>query len=60
MRILHTIIEYVRREPRGYSADGRTLGLGLAAALDKTNRQTTAEVEEFLRTRVDVPRQRAA
>jgi hypothetical protein len=60
MRILHTIIEYVRREPRGYSADGRTLGLGLAVAMEKANRRSTAQVEQFLRDRVDVPHQRAA
>lgn len=60
MRMLRSIIEYVRSEPRGFNADGRTIGLGLATAMDKWNRQATAEVEQFLRNRGDVPHQRAA
>lgn len=34
MSALKNVIAAVRRLPRGYSADGRSLGLGLAAALD--------------------------
>ena len=37
--------------PRGYAADGRRLGLGLATAMDKQRRDATRGVEEFLRDR---------
>lgn len=60
MRFLHTFVEFAKRTPRGYNADGRTLGLGLAVAMDKMNRQTTADVEQFLQQRNDIPQQRRA
>ncbi len=34
---------------RGFNADGRTLGLGLALAMEKQRRDTTHKVEEYLR-----------
>lgn len=34
MSVVKSALSAVRRLPRGYSADGRSLGLGLAAALD--------------------------
>lgn len=34
---------------RGFNADGRALGLGLAAAMEKQRRETAREVEEYLR-----------
>jgi len=37
-------------EPRGYNADGRTLGLGLAVAMQKQRKDATLGVEEYLRT----------
>ena len=37
-------------EPRGYNADGRTLGLGLALAMQKQRKDATLGVEEYLRT----------
>ena len=33
----------------GFNADGRTLGLGLAAAMEKQREQATREVENYLR-----------
>ncbi|HEV2781073.1 MAG TPA: hypothetical protein VGX25_16945 [Actinophytocola sp.] len=53
MRTWQTILDYVRRDPRGINADGRTLGLALAVAMEKANQQPTAEVEAFLRRRAD-------
>ena len=34
---------------RGFNADGRVLGLGLAVALEKQRREATREVEQYLR-----------
>lgn len=34
MSFVNSALSAVRRLPRGYSADGRSLGLGLAAALE--------------------------
>jgi len=34
---------------RGFNADGRALGLGLAAAMEKQRREAAREVEDFLR-----------
>lgn len=36
-------------ERRGYNADGRTLGLGLALAMEKQRKDATRGVEEYLR-----------
>jgi hypothetical protein len=36
--------------PRGFAADGRRLGLGLATAMRKQREVTTRGVEEYLRT----------
>lgn len=60
MRFLHTFIEFAKRAPRGHNADGRAMGLGLAVAMARANRQTTADVEQFLRHRTDIPQQRRA
>jgi len=35
--------------PRGFAADGRRLGLGLATALEKQRKADTHEVEKYLR-----------
>lgn len=35
--------------PRGWLADGRTLGLGLATAMEKQRQQNAREVENYLR-----------
>jgi len=37
-------------ERGGYNADGRTLGLGLAVAMQKQRKDATLGVEEYLRT----------
>jgi len=39
--------------PRGFNADGRTLGLGLAAAMDKQRAEAAQEVEDYLRSTAD-------
>jgi hypothetical protein len=45
MRTLFTI--------RGFGADGRILGLGLAAAMDKQRREAARDVEAYLRRGTD-------
>lgn len=35
--------------PRGFSADGRRLGLGLAIAMAEQRRATAVEAEQYLR-----------
>ncbi|MGH3876758.1 MAG: hypothetical protein ACRDSK_06930 [Actinophytocola sp.] len=37
------------RLPRGFNADGRTLGLGLALAMEKQRQEATRGVEDYLR-----------
>ena len=34
---------------RGFNADGRSLGLGLAAAMEKQRREAARDVEDYLR-----------
>jgi hypothetical protein len=46
------------RERRGFAADGRTLGLGLATAMEKARENAPTEVEDFLRERTTDERQR--
>jgi hypothetical protein len=58
MRNWRKIFEPLTREPLGFAADGRTLGLGLATALEKTRQDTASDVEEFLRRQTDDERQR--
>jgi hypothetical protein len=43
-------------EPRGFNAEGRVLGLGLATAEEEARRQATAEVVHFLRSHTAEPR----
>lgn len=49
MRIWQRIVENLTRDPRGFNADGRPIGLALATAMDNARRESPAEVEEFLR-----------
>lgn len=35
--------------PRGFAADGRRLGLGLATAMEKQRQDSALEVEQYLR-----------
>jgi hypothetical protein len=58
MRNWRKIFEPLTREPLGFAADGRTLGLGLATALEKARQDTASDVEEFLRRQTDDERQR--
>jgi len=44
------IVKSLTRSPRGYLADGRTLGLGLATAMHEQRQQAAREVEDYLRT----------
>jgi len=37
------------RTLRGFNADGRSLGLGLAVAMEKQRQEAAREVENFLR-----------
>ena len=49
MRIWRTLVTTLTSSPRGWSADGRGLGLGLATALAAQRAQATREVEDYLR-----------
>jgi hypothetical protein len=44
-----TTFKGLTSSPRGYLADGRTLGLGLATAMEKQRQQAAREVEDYLR-----------
>jgi hypothetical protein len=37
------------QSPRGFNADGRALGLGLAVAMEKQRKEAAREVEQYLR-----------
>jgi hypothetical protein len=39
---------------RGFNADGRAMGLGLAVAMEKQRQEAAREVEDYLRRRQDV------
>jgi hypothetical protein len=42
-------LKSLTNSPRGYAADGRRLGLGLATAMEKQRQETSREAEEYLR-----------
>jgi hypothetical protein len=50
MRNLREILKSLSNAPRGFNADGRTLGLGLAVAMEKQRQDNHRKVEEYLRT----------
>ncbi|WP_235999169.1 hypothetical protein [Qaidamihabitans albus] len=50
------VLKFLTDEPRGFNADGRSLGLGLATAQAEAQQRATAEVEDFLRSRAAEPR----
>ncbi len=50
MRNWREIFKSLTYSPRGYNADGRTLGLGLATAMEKQRQQTAHEAEVYLRS----------
>lgn len=60
MRNWRKLFEPLTRSRRGYAADGRTLGLGLATALENSRQDATAEVKEFIGGPVAAERQRLA
>ncbi|MPY98134.1 MAG: hypothetical protein GEU97_09060 [Actinophytocola sp.] len=49
MRSWKELLATLTREPRGFNADGRMIGLGLHAAQRESEQQATAEVETYLR-----------
>ena len=49
MRTWRELIKAFTSSPRGWSADGRTLGLGLAMAMETQRAQSAREVEDYLR-----------
>jgi len=53
MRNWRELIKALTSSPRGWSADGRGLGLGLATAMEKQRAQATHEVEDYLRRNTD-------
>jgi hypothetical protein len=42
-------LKSLTNSPRGFAADGRRLGLGLATAMEKQRQAATHEVEQYLR-----------
>jgi hypothetical protein len=42
-------LKTLTNSPRGFNADGRTLGLGLATAMRKQREETAREAEDYLR-----------
>jgi hypothetical protein len=49
MRTWRALITALTSSPRGWHADGRTMGLGLATAMAKQRAQATRDVEDYLR-----------
>ena len=41
--------KWLTDSPRGYAADGRRLGLGLATAMEKQRQDSALAVEQYLR-----------
>ena len=50
MRNWREILKSLTNSPRGFNADGRTLGLGLAVAMEKQRQHTAHEAEDYLRS----------
>lgn len=51
---MRNLLRSLREANRGFNADGRALGLGLAVAMANQRREATGEVEEFLRAQSHV------
>jgi hypothetical protein len=49
MRTWRELLKALTSSPRGFNADGRAVGLGLATAMEKQRTQATREVEDYLR-----------
>jgi len=50
MRTWKKLVDTLTREPRGFLADGRVIGLGLDTAQRESEQRATEEIEDFLRT----------
>ncbi len=50
MRVWKKMWDTLTREPRGFNADGRVIGLGLDTAQRESEQQAAAEVETYLRS----------
>jgi hypothetical protein len=50
MRNWREFLKTLTSSPLGYSADGRRLGIGLAAAMEKQRQLAVRDVEDHLRT----------
>lgn len=46
---MRKLLKTLTDSPRGFAADGRRLGLGLATAMEKQRAAATRGVEEYLR-----------
>jgi hypothetical protein len=57
MRIWRKIVESLTRSPGGFVADGRTIGLGLSTAMEKSRQNASTEVEDYLRHQATIPAQ---
>lgn len=53
MRTWREILKSLTNSPRGFNADGRAIGLGLATAMEKQRQESHREVEEYLRRNAD-------
>jgi hypothetical protein len=49
MRTWRELITALTSSPRGWRADGRSLGLGLATAMEKQRAQAAREMADYLR-----------
>lgn len=49
MRTWKKLVDTLTREPRGFLADGRVIGLGLDTAQRESEQRATEEIEDFLR-----------
>ncbi|RZQ59749.1 hypothetical protein [Amycolatopsis suaedae] len=49
MRSFTDMIRAIARAPRGFNADGRPQGLGMAMAMEAARRDPSTQVEDYLR-----------
>lgn len=49
MRNWRETVKALTSSPRGYLADGRMIGIGLATAMEKQRQRAPREVENYLR-----------
>jgi len=53
MRNWREILKSLTAAPRGFNADGRAMGLGLATAMEKQRQESHREVADYLRSNAD-------